>query len=232
MFNGADLLTLQSIDRESTADRQRLVKIEQALGEDESLARARQTLEDAQRVMQKHSIHQKDLELEIQGVVSKATASEKRLYSGTIKNPKELSDLQSEIAALKRRRQSLEDDLLEVMIALEEAEAHRDSAQARLTEVEQAWSTKQLELRAERETLSARLQELAGERENLLPRIDQRVLGIYDELWRRKGSLPVAQAKGGACSACGVSISSSTEWKLRQGELIQCNNCERILVRV
>ena len=232
MFNGAGLLALQSIDREIAAGKRRFVEIDCTLSGNESIVRARQELESAERAVHERHARQKDLEFEIQGVADKAVSSETHLYSGAISNPKELADLQAEIAALKRRRQSLEDDLLDAMISLEEAETEQNESQSDLQEKEQVWSTNQDHLRAEYETLTVRLERLSEKRERVISRLDQDVLSIYAELWKRKNGLPVAEAKAGACGVCGVTLSSSTEWKLRQGELVQCNNCERILVRV
>jgi len=231
MFNGTDLLALQTIDREYTVGQRRLTEIGQALDDSQAVVRARQTLENAQYLLLKHSVRQKDLELESQSVANKTTASETQLYSGTIKNPKELSDLQARIKALGRRQQSLEDNLLEAMISREDAEAQQDHAHTRLDEIERAWSAKHLKLQTEQQALKAHLRKLVAEKERLIPGIDRTVLSMYDQLWKRKNGLPVAEVKAGSCGACGVSLSPGTLWKLRQGELVQCGNCERILVR-
>ena len=231
MFTGADLLALQSIDRETAAGKRRFLEIEKLLSEDGSLVRARQRLGSAERVTQKGRARQKDLELEIQGLSNKASSSETRLYGGTVTNPKELSDLQAEIAGLKRRRQSLEDDLLDAMISVEEAETEQNESRTDLDEKEQAWVANQEHFRAEYKKLTAHIEKLSGEREKLIPRVGQHVLGVYTELWKRKTSLPIAEAKAGACGVCGVILSAGIQWKLRQGELVQCENCERILVR-
>ena len=59
---------------------------------------------------------------EIDTVDRKRISGEKRLYSGTVTNTKELQDLQDEGVALKRRIVALEDRQLEAMIAQEDAE--------------------------------------------------------------------------------------------------------------
>jgi len=50
-------------------------------------------------------------------------------------------------------------------------------------------------------------------------------------LRRRKGGLAVVQVRDGACGGCGVIISPSLKWQLRQEKLVCCGNCERIVVR-
>ncbi|MEZ4515948.1 MAG: hypothetical protein R3C44_03590 [Chloroflexota bacterium] len=52
--------------------------------------------------------------------------SEQRLYSGDVKNPKELTDLQHEIESLGRRRDTLETDVLEALMAFGGAGGYSD----------------------------------------------------------------------------------------------------------
>ena len=160
MTKGADLYCLQCLDREGDAKRRRLAEVEAALGESEALKQARRAAESAQALVKKRAVRQRDLELETQGVSNKIARSEQRLYSGVVKNPKELEDLQAEVAALRRRRQTLEDKLLAVMIELEEAEAAQASARQHLDETQARWAAQQASLVSEREVLQEKLLEL------------------------------------------------------------------------
>jgi len=231
MTKGTDLCRLQRLDSEKDGQQRRLKEIEAALGESEALEGARRALEDTQAQVRKWAVRQRNLELEIQTISDEASRSEQRLYSGTVKNPKELSDLQAKIASLRRQRQKLEDSLLEIMIELEEAEGERAQAQEHLDDTESRWSTQQTDLLAERETLQGKLAQVERTLAALLPNIESRDLAIYQELRHRKGGVVVVQMQGSACGGCGVAVSPSLEWRLRQGELIQCGNCERIIVR-
>ena len=232
MTKGADLYRLQCLDSDVDAKQHHLAEIEAALGESESLKQARRALETAQSLVQKWALRQRNLELEVQGLSSKIVRSEQRLYSGAVKNPKELADLQAKIASLKRRRQKLEDDLLEAMIEREEAGARRTQAQTHQDEIQARWSAQQADLMAERETLQARLAEIEQTRAALLPSIEAGDLAVYQALRRRKGGLAVVQVRDGACGGCGVAISPSLEWQLRQEKVVHCDNCERIIVRI
>ncbi len=232
MGRGEVLYRLQQLDSEWDAGQHRLVEIETALKDDRALREARQSVQEAQKRVQTWQAKQRDLELEIESLASKMSRSEKRLYGGKVSNPKELSDLQAEIASLKRRRQKLEDRLLEAMINREEAEATRDEAEARLEEVESSRSAKVADLRAERQALRERLKEVEERRASIEPRLDARTLATYERVREQKGGQAVAQIRHDACSACGVTVPPSAEWKLRQGELIHCDTCGRILIAV
>ncbi len=232
MDRGEELYRLQQLDSERDAKQRRLVEIRDALEDDRALREAGRSVKEAEGRARTWQTRQRDLELEIESLASKMSRSEKRLYGGKVTNPKELSDLQAEIASLKRRRQKLEDTLLEAMINREEAEAARDEADAHLEEVESSWSTRQVDLRAEREALQQRLEEIERRRESVVPHIDAEVLTAYERVRERKGGQAVARIRQDACSACGVTVTPSAEWKLRQGELVQCDTCGRILVSV
>lgn len=232
MTEGADLYRLQCLDSEGDKKQRRLAEVEATLKEDEALKQAHQAAESAQVLVREKAARQRDLEMEIQGLVDKTSRSEQRLYSGTVKNPKELADLQAELAALKRRRQKLEDGLLETMIEREEAEDSRTQAQAHLDETQARWSAQQADLTSEKETLQERLAEIEQARTALHPKIETGDLAAYQALRHRKGGTAVVQINDGICEGCSVAVSQSVEWKLRQGELVNCSNCERIIVRL
>jgi predicted nucleic acid-binding Zn-ribbon protein len=230
MSRGEDLYHLQQLDSERDARQRRLVDLEAALEDDRALKEARRTLEKAEERAQKWYVKQRDLELEIQSLSDKMSRSEQRLYGGKVKNPKELADLQAEIASLKRRRQKLEDTLLEAMIEREEAEEDREEADATLGKTASMWSTRQANLKAEREELGRRLEKIQQEREAVLPRIEAVVLATYESLREQKGGQAVALVRDDTCTGCGVAISPSAEWRLRQDEICHCDTCRRILV--
>jgi hypothetical protein len=232
MGTGEELYRLQQLDTERDVKERRLVEIEEALGNDRALREARHTLKRAQQRARTCQTKQRDLELEIESLSGKMSRSEKRLYGGKVRNPKELSDLQAEIASLKRRRRKLEDDLLEAMINREEAETAQDEVAAHLADVESNWETRQANLTAERQNLQKRLEEIEGKRKSTVGHIDASTLNTYERVRERKGGQAVAFIRDDVCSVCGVTVPPSLEWKLREGELIQCDSCGRILVSV
>ncbi len=230
MAGQEELFRLQQLDSERDAKLGRLTEIEAMLKNSSRLEEARQGLSVAEEQARRCQTRQRDLELEIESLSSKMARSEKRLYGGKVKNPKELSDLQAEIESLKRRRQKLEDALLEAMINREEAEANLDQARSHLQQVESERSTQHADLKAEQEALERRISQIEKRRQAVTPRIDAEILRDYERVRERKGGQAVAQIRGDACSACGVTVAPSIEWKLRQGELVHCDTCGRILV--
>jgi len=232
MSLGENLHRLQQLDTERDNRQRRLEEIEAALKDDHQLREARRTLETAEKRTQKWTTKQRDLELEIQSLSDKRARSENRLYGGQVKNPKELTDLQAEVASLQRRRQRLDDALLEAMIEREEAVEARDQARVVLDQTELDWSARQTSLKAEQAEWELRLQAIAQERKAILPRIEPTVVATYESLRKQKRGQAVALVRDEVCTGCGVAISPSVEWKLRQQELCYCDTCRRMLVMV
>ena len=232
MTQGAYLYRLQYLDSEGDVKQSRLAEIKAALGESQALKQARRALENAQVLVRKWAVRQRDLEFKVQRVSDKILRSEQRLYSGTVKNPKELADLQSEVASLQRRQKKLEDDLLEIMIEREEAEATHAQAQQHLDEIKANWSLEQSYLLLEQEELQKTLSENEQARVELLSSIEAGNLSTYQHLRRMKGGRAVIQMMGDACGACGMAVSPNLRWKLRQEGLVYCSNCERMIVRI
>ena len=230
MTNGENLYRLQGLDTESGGKRRRLVEVEAALAESQELQRARRIVESALASVRRCAIRQRDLDLELQGLAEEMSRSEQRLYGGAVKNPRELADLQAKVESLRRRRQTLEDDLLTAMIEREEAEETLAQARKHLEETEARCSLQQASLMVERDDLLARLADIDQARSKALASIAPGDLAAYQSLRNRKGGLAVARIRDGSCGACGVAVPPALKWQLREGKRVRCGNCERIIV--
>ena len=231
MKRGETLYRLQNLDLELDEGQRRLSEIQANLGESGALRQARQALTAAQEEHQRWVTRARDLELEIGSLNNEATSTERRLYGGRITNPKELSDLQEKLASLKRRRGTLEDDLLEAMVYGEEAEAKLEACRTGLNDTEASWQAEQAALREERDGLEERLAEARSERERLRHSIAVEDLELYDTVRARHGSIAVATLRDGVCGFCAVTPSSTKMKSIRSGrELFLCGNCGRILL--
>jgi uncharacterized protein len=223
------LYRLQQIDNEIEEKKKRLGRVLRLQAESEELAAARRRAEAAAIDLRKGQAQQQDLNLELKGVIDKSRRSEDRLYSGTVKNPKELADLQHEIDALARRRSALEDELLEAMILVEEAQEEDSEAQESLERIQTQWAHNQQNLRQEQGTLASRLNELAELRKQQLGAISPQFLSVYQNASRRLGGLVVVQLRNGRCTGCQVSVPANQAKAADEGQLVMCDNCGRIL---
>ena len=231
MARGERLYLLQNLDQELEDGQRRITKIKACLGETEALRQARLVFTNAENEQRSWITKARDLELETESLTNKIGASEERLYSGSIVNPKELADIQSEITSLKRRQGNLEDALLEAMVNGEEADAAVETCRATLMNTEAHWQSDQSVFKQELSELEARSDEAREERAGMRKSIATDELKLYDKVRARFGSITVATLRDGVCGFCAVAPASTKLARIRSGrELSQCDNCDRILL--
>ncbi len=225
------LYQLQLVDSEWDSKSARLADVTTRLGVKDEVDRARQAVDETAAALVTLRARLRALELEVGGVTAKLKANQDRLYGGKVRNPKELSSLQDEAAALRRRRSSLEDDLLEVMIEVEEEEAESAERQARLLQIEETWNQRQEALQREKEELELALHDLEEQRSDLRPRISASSRSEYDHLRSRLGGTAVVLLRRGVCQACGVDVPTQMAQAVERGEGLHCCPiCGRMLL--
>ena len=231
MNEAEKLYQLQEIEISLLRSRQRLEAIAAALTQNEAVQAAASLVEAQQKALSPLQASVRNLDLEIRSTAEKASQSEDDLYSGRIKNPKQMQELEQEIASLKKRHSELETELLETMFAVEEAEITLGDAQSQLEAVTQNWQQEHGALLEEQAQLEARIKQLQANRKQALQDIKAESLKMYETLKPRKHNQPIALMTSGTCGLCGVAQNLSVEREVRQGQkLVTCTNCGRILV--
>ena len=158
------------------------------------------------------------------------TETDKTLYGGGVRNPKELQDLQEEAASLRRYLSVLEERQLQTMQQSEDGEKTVSDAQNRREELERLRADAESKLRAEQTALRGTLETLGIQREAAVSEITPEDLEKYNSVRRAKRGLAVVRMEGGSCAGCGVAPSTSRVNSARSGqEIVQCGNCGRIL---
>jgi predicted nucleic acid-binding Zn-ribbon protein len=225
-----DLLTLQGFDDEAAALRAALADVERRLGGDEELDDARRALATAETAAREVHRQQKLLEDEVERRSDKIAPEEKRLYDGSVKNPKELASIQHEIEFLRAERGKFEDQLIEVLTRRETIDTEHLDAKKLVEELEARREHQQQDLRHEARRLNDMLARVDARREAQKSKIDSRALRVYEEVRRRKGGMAVARIQGGSCMGCRITIPDALRRRaLSTDTLAQCPNCERIL---
>jgi predicted nucleic acid-binding Zn-ribbon protein len=227
----ADLLSLQDIDLELDKEIARLSEIEEALGESEELTQARATAEEKTAAVHALRVEQKDLELAADEVRSKAAEIEKKLYSGSVRNPKELQDLDADLKSLREEVKRREEKLLGVLVQLDEAEAELAVANETLNAIETEWQKGQDQMLEERTRLEPEVARLRALREQEATHFERSLIKLYDLLRERRGGQAVARVERGMCQGCRISLPMSVIQRARTGNgVVQCVSCERILL--
>ena len=125
MNKAKHLYELQEVDLEIQHKAEVLTQVKSQLGRDDELVAARSILDTAKKQIADLEHQQKTEDWELDDLRSKIAAVEKKLYGGSMKNPRELTGFQQELEILKAQRAEREDKLLTIMIDVESAAAGR-----------------------------------------------------------------------------------------------------------
>ena len=227
----SELYAIQEVDLALDRILRRLDEIEAALQETEELMLAKQERDEKDEIVQALRARQKDLEWEVEEVRSKASDVEAKLYGGTVRNPKELSDLDADLKALKLQTGRREDVLLSLLVDIDEAESISRTAGDAYLQLSGEFESLSGRLKAEREELEPQAADLRDKRERLAAAVDQRALRLYQLLRDRKGGAGVARVEQGMCQGCRITLPAADLKRARAGaEIIQCVSCERMLL--
>ena len=222
------LYQLQEVELEIESGEQALAQIVSQLGESQVVVRARTELKLKQQHLEELRRQQHSAEWEIEDLVSKLTPAEGKLYSGRIKNPKELTNLQHEVDGLRIRRNQLEDKALEIMDQVELSTASVATLSNELKTLEAEWHSQQQQLSANMEQLKTTLSDLKHKQQLLSAKIDPQATEFYQELKKHKGQA-VAKVEQGICRGCRISLPTTELQRARGDSLVQCSSCGRIL---
>jgi predicted nucleic acid-binding Zn-ribbon protein len=195
-----------------------------AEGAEERLGELRLALDSVVR-------EQTRLESEADSLERKIDAEQRRLYDGSVANPKELEAIQHEVANLRQRKGRVEDDILSQMERREDMEGRLPKLEAELQEARDRAA--EIESGSQREftDVSVGLDSRREERNTLVPFFDEELLELYEDLRASKKGIGAARLLDGVCQGCHQKLSALELDRIKRSEGIRrCEYCRRILV--
>ncbi|MDJ0754075.1 MAG: C4-type zinc ribbon domain-containing protein [Ardenticatenaceae bacterium] len=223
------LIKLQNLDHTIAEDKNKLGKILHAKQDPSELVELRNAVDTLRQKIQKLKTRLKDEELELGSVSDKLNQNQQKMYSGKVKNPKTLQDLELESESLGRRQTVLEDQMLETMTVLETDELQYDEQHAALTAQEEAWRQTHADLENQQRDVALRLNEYLSERTKQTAKIEANLLKEYEHLLKSKKGLAVCPVSYEMCQGCRVTVNNAVIRAIDHGEIVNCPNCQRIL---
>ncbi|MER6027930.1 C4-type zinc ribbon domain-containing protein [Streptomyces sp. NPDC001851] len=173
-------------------------------------------------------------EQDVDQVRQRAARDQQRLDSGAVTSPKDLSNLQHEIASLAKRQGDLEDVVLEVM-------ERREAAQERVNELTERVASVQSKIDDATARRDAAFEEIDGEaasvtkeREVMAAAVPADLLKLYDKLREQQGGIGAAKLYARTCQGCRQELAITELNDIRAAApdtVVRCENCRRILVR-
>ncbi len=188
----------------------------------------------AEALARLHSIQASvlDAELERKSIEAKNAEEEKRLYSGSVRAPKELQAMQDEIAMFGRQIARLDERIQTETSEREAATKAEADAKRKLRAATAALKARQEAYKEAGETLGNRGRELTAQRKAAAAGITPAFLESYEKIRALKGGVAVAALiEDGICDGCRMKIPNAQKVQVNEGnQTILCDNCRRILI--
>ena len=226
---GKHLYDLQQVDLDLDSKAEELRQIESQLSNDRVLMQAQAELEREQDYLADLEKKQKIAEWTVDDLQAKLSPLQKKLYAGSVKNPKELLSLKQQVEDLKTQIRNEEDGVLEIMSQVEASQKGMSSKAAEVERVKGEWQKRQEELSAKLAELKAAISIAEQKRDELTTKMEPIHLELYESLRVKKQKQAVAKIEQGRCQGCRITLPMSELQQARIGELVQCSSCDRIL---
>jgi uncharacterized protein len=177
---------------------------------------------------------QRKADADVEQVRSRRTRNRERIESGAVSDPKQLQAMQHEVRTLDHRISDLEDEELEVMEQLEDAQSRLTALGSELAEIDSAVGeqTKTRDEAAAR--IAERRSDAVAERETLVADLPADLLKLYERLRAQLGGVGAGALHHGRCGGCQLDVGAADLARMATApsdEVLRCEECDRILVR-
>ena len=215
-----DLIQLQTIDTALSTQRTALVPIRELAAQQAVLREALAGLERDQRTA----------DTEVTDARAHLGDVDAKLYSGAVRNPKELVSLQQDADMLRAQLGRLEDIAITALGRVEENRAALADVDAKLATAQQEHAALNTELSAQRDQLLAEIAELERRRGLVVAKVPASDLQIYTSVYGARQGRAVAKVERTLCQGCRVNLPAVVVQRVRNSpNLVQCPSCMRIL---
>jgi len=227
----ADLYALQKIDSGMDALKRKFAALDKGAAEKTAYDAANAAFKELDAALHGVSGMLKDTELEQKAVEEKRASEEKKLYSGTVRNPKELTAMQEEVEMLARQKSRLDEKILLLMDEVEMAKQHQAAAKKTLSAARAALKAKLAIAQTAYDEMSAMGQRLMAYRKEAAKKIPESLMKRYEALRQQNQGIGIAAiVDGNTCDGCRMGLPSQIVTRVRLGKDIEtCLNCGRML---
>jgi len=173
-------------------------------------------------------------EAEVEAVKERARRDNELLISGSITAPKQLEELQHEVASLARRQDDLETAELEVMEQLDGAVANRAEISVRTDAVTRDRDAAATAIAEAEAHAAGEREQITAERNRLAASLPAELLALYERIRADSAGVGAARVHRGRCEGCHLDLPPSDVARIRAAaddEVLRCEECRRILIR-
>ena len=230
------IFELQLIDNEimqANTKLKSLPEIEQLLHIDKLIVTATDELTTVKAEADQIALELRRGEVDVETVTDRIKKDEARLSSGNA-TPKELEQLQHEVETLKKRQLALEEIELEIMVRSEAITARTNTLTTDLASLETLKAEINQRLTAASCEINTVIANKQSDRNVVGAKIEKPLLDLYEKI-RSSSGVAAAALVGNKCNGCNLAINAVEMERIKslaKDELLRCEECRRILVRI
>lgn len=170
-----------------------------------------------------------DLELKQKGIDEKLKRIDKEMYGGKVVNPREVENLEKEIANLKRQREGHDARILELWELVPPAKKIADELEAKIAKHRETLAARQKAALAEKTKLEADFKDRAARRPEAAKAVEPALLARYEGVRQKHGGIGMVEILGRKCGGCGMLLPERTIQNAKEDKTVTCEACHRFL---
>jgi len=231
------ILEMQSLDNEimqANTKLKSLPEIEQLLHIDKRITSANEELAQVKAEADQIALELRRGEVDVETVTDRIKKDEARLASGNA-TPKELEQLQHEVGTLKKRQESLEEIELEIMIRSDAITSRSNTLTTDLASLQTLKDEIAGRLKTATDEINKVIADKNTARNLVANQIEKPLLELYEKIRGNGGGVGAAALVGNKCNGCNLAINAVEMDRIKslaKDELLRCEECRRILVRI
>lgn len=171
---------------------------------------------------------------DVEQVEIRIAKDQKVIDSGSA-SAKDLQSLMGEMESLLKRKQELEEIELEIMVRVEDAATRRKLHEAERDRFKVEVDRLTKERNAALADIESKREEISTARSAVEATISKEILDLYNKIKESNGGIGAARLKDGKCDGCHLAINTVELGRIKSlpdDEVVRCEECRRILVRI
>jgi len=197
----------------------------------EQVRQSRAELESLENELKGKMKQMRNFELESEKYYTEKKELEKDIYSGTIKDSKELTDLSEKVQTLSHRENEAFQNYCTLMEENEERELRISAKAEQVKELEKKLNEEETHVNGRMDELTSQIHQFTEHIQEIIEGLPQELLEKYRAVQRKYREDPIIELQRGEDTcACGLNLSTEKLNLLDVHGMVSCDHCRRLVV--